>query len=143
MKCEGWRVKRVKTHHFTLLELSDILFKNELSLRFDLRLLPNRMLSEELVCCRECRVMEHVRIALEHIANSWTRLGQTSFTLLLLLRLQIVDILATSNTITLASAPRKYRTVTDVKGERKIKNTPSATPPSSPPTNSKPYTTDP
>lgn len=84
-----------KTHHFTLLELSDVLFKDELPLRFDLGLLPDRMLREEFVCCREGRVVEDVRIALEHVADSGTRLGQTSFAFFLLLRLQVVHILET------------------------------------------------
>ena len=58
-----------QTYHLPLLQLGDIILKNELPFRFNLGLLPNRMLREELVCRWECRVMEYIGVALEHIPD--------------------------------------------------------------------------
>ena len=60
---------------------------------FHARLLPDRVLREELVGRGEGRVVEDVRVALEHIAERGPGLSQTSFTLLLLFRLEVLRIL--------------------------------------------------
>lgn len=62
------------THHFTLLQLSDILLKNELPFGFNPSLLPDRMLLEQFVRSIECGIMEHARIAFQHIAKRRTEL---------------------------------------------------------------------
>ncbi len=83
------------THHFALFEFRDILLEDESALGFNLGLLPDGVLSEQLVSSSEGRVVEHVRVPLEHVTNGGAKLGQSSLSLLLLLRAKAVDILGT------------------------------------------------
>ena len=64
--------KEHTTHHLPLLQLRHILLEDEPPLGLDLSLLPDRMLREELVCCSKGRVMENIRVSLEHVANGGT-----------------------------------------------------------------------
>lgn len=77
--------KVTRTHYFTVLELGDIFLKYELPLSLNTSLLPYRMLREQFIGSSECRVMEHVRVALEHVTYGWSEFRQPGFTLLLFL----------------------------------------------------------
>lgn len=61
-------------YHFALFQLSDVLIEYKFPLSFDLGLLPDGMLREEFVGSSESCIMEHARIAFEHIPNSRTQL---------------------------------------------------------------------
>jgi hypothetical protein len=61
-----------ESHHLALLKFCNVLLEYEPTFKLDLGLLPDRMLGKDLVCCRKCRIMEHIRIAFQHISKSWT-----------------------------------------------------------------------
>ena len=76
-----------------MLEFIDVLLEDEPPLGLDLCLLPDGMLSKQLVGSGERRVVEDVGVALQHVAERGAELCETSVPLFLLLRAEAVDIL--------------------------------------------------
>lgn len=101
------------THHFTLDQLRNIFIKYELTLHFDFSLLPNRMLSEELICSCKCCIMENVRIAFEHVPDSRSKFRKSCIPFFLLLGFQRVGelrehTLSTRKELKIMSSPRTF-----------------------------------
>ena len=53
------------TNHFPLFQLGDVFLENQPPFGLDFGLLPDRVLSKELIGGRECRVMMNVRVPFE------------------------------------------------------------------------------
>lgn len=82
------------TDHFALLQLRNVLFEDQLSLRLDFGHLPDGMVREQAICSSKGRVVEHIWIAFEHVPNRRPGLAEASFPLFVLLCLQRIGVLS-------------------------------------------------
>lgn len=76
-----------------MFELGYVLLKDEFPFGLNLSLLPDRVLSEDLVSSRESRIMEHVGVPFEHVTQRGTEFGQTSISFFLFFGLEPVRVL--------------------------------------------------
>ncbi len=57
-------------YRITLLEILNVFLKYEFPFGLNPCLLPDGMLREKFICGRKSRIMEHTRVALQHVSNS-------------------------------------------------------------------------
>ena len=84
---------RKGTDHFPLLQLRDMLFKYQPSFRLYLGLLPDGVLSKELIDSRECCIMVNVRVPFEQVPDGRPEFRQPGFSFFLFFRLQAIGVL--------------------------------------------------